>query len=215
MLRGEFQTFDFPSQRVSASERNKPEWYANSIDWIIAQGQGIRQQAELEVKYRVLQGDIPQEYYKKILNPYNATNEKYKRFPAVMRNYDIMKGIIRRYVSEYIKNPHDFVVGANNPEVILARNKKLQEELASLVEQQIAARIQQSYAEFVNQGGNPQEFNPQETIDIEAFIKEFNQNFIDDISAQGAELLNVIKDLTDDTAFYGNAYFNFVTFGEL
>lgn len=215
MLRGEFQTFDFPSQRVSASERNKPEWYANSIDWIIAQGQGIRQQAELEVKYRVLQGDIPQEYYKKILNPYNATNEKYKRFPAVMRNYDIMKGIIRRYVSEYIKNPHDFVVGANNPEVILSRNKKLQEELASLVEQQIAARIQQSYAEFVNQGGNPQEFNPQETIDIEAFIKEFNQNFIDDISAQGAELLNVIKDLTDDTAFYGNAYFNFVTFGEI
>lgn len=215
MLRGEFQTFDFPSQRVSASERNKPEWYANCIDWIIAQGQGIRQQAELEVKYRVLQGDIPQEYYKKILNPYNATNEKYKRFPAVMRNYDIMKGIIRRYVSEYIKNPHDFVVGANNPEVIFARNKKLQEELASLVEQQIAARIQQSYAEFVNQGGNPQEFNPQETIDIEAFVKEFNQNFIDDISAQGAELLNVIKDLTDDTAFYGNAYFNFVTFGEL
>lgn len=215
MLRGEFQTFDFPSQRVSASERNKPEWYANCIDWIIAQGQGIRQQAELEVKYRVLQGDIPQEYYKKILNPYNATNEKYKRFPAVMRNYDIMKGIIRRYVSEYIKNPHDFVVGANNPEVILSRNKKLQEELASLVEQQIAARIQQSYAEFINQGGNPQEFNPQETIDIEAFIKEFNQNFIDDISAQGAELLNVIKDLTDDTAFYGNAYFNFVTFGEI
>ena len=215
MLRGEFQTFDFPSQRVSASERNKSEWYANSIDWIIAQGQGIRQQAELEVKYRVLQGDIPQEYYKKILNPYNATNEKYKRFPAVMRNYDIMKGIIRRYVSEYIKNPHDFVVGANNPEVILSRNKKLQEELASLVEQQIAARIQQSYAEFVNQGGNPQEFNPQETIDIEAFIKEFNQNFIDDISAQGAELLNVIKDLTDDTAFYGNAYFNFVAFGEV
>lgn len=214
MLRGEFQTFDFPSQRVSASERNKPEWYANCIDWIISQGEGIRQQAELEVKYRVLQGDIPQEYYKKILNPYNATNEKYKRFPAVMRNYDIMKGIIRRYVSEYIKNPHDFVVGANNPEVILARNKKLQEELASLVEQQIAARIQQSYAEFVNQGGNPQEFNPQETIDIEAFIKEFNQNFIDDISAQGAELLNVIKDLTDDTAFYGNTYFNFVTFGE-
>lgn len=215
MLRGEFQTFDFPSQRVSASERNKPEWYANSIDWIIAQGQGIRQQAELEVKYRVLQGDIPQEYYKKILNPYNATNEKYKRFPAVMRNYDIMKGIIRRYVSEYIKNPHDFVVGANNPEVILSRNKKLQEELASLVEQQIAARIQQSYAEFINQGGNPQEFNPKETIDIESFIKEFNQNFIDDISAQGAELLNVIKDLTDDTTFYGNAYFNFVTFGEI
>lgn len=214
MLRGEFQTFDFPSQRVSASERNKPEWYANCIDWIISQGEGIRNSEELEIKYRVMQGDIPDIFYKKILNPYNATNEKYKRFPATMRNYDIMKGIIRRYVSEYIKNPHDFVVGANNPEVILSRNKKLQEELALLVEQQIAARIQQSYSEFINNGGNPQEFNPQESIDIEAFIKEFNQNFIDDISAQGAELFNVIRDLTDDTALYGNFYFNFVTFGE-
>lgn len=214
MIRGEFQTFDFPSQRVSASERNKPEWYANCIDWVISQGEGIRNSEELEIKYRVMQGDIPDIFYKKILNPYNATNEKYKRFPATMRNYDIMKGIIRRYVSEYIKNPHDFVVGANNPEVILSRNKKLQEELALLVEQQIAARIQQSYSEFINNGGNPQEFNPQESIDIEAFIKEFNQNFIDDISAQGAELFNVIKDLTDDIALYGNFYFNFVSFGE-
>ena len=213
-MKGEFQTFDFPNQRVSSNEKNKPSWYCNCIDWIISQGEGIRNSEELEIKYRVMQGDIPDIFYKKILNPYNATNEKYKRFPATMRNYDIMKGIIRRYVSEYIKNPHDFVVGANNPEVILSRNKKLQEELALLVEQQIAARIQQSYSEFINNGGNPQEFNPQESIDIEAFIKEFNQNFIDDISAQGAELFNVIRDLTDDTALYGNFYFNFVTFGE-
>ena len=214
MIRGEFQTFDFPSQRVSASEREDPCWYANSIDWIIAQGQGIRDQVEIEEKYNILKGNIPDRYYRKILNPYNATNEKYTRFPAVMRNYDIMKGIIRRYVSEYIKNPHDFVIGANNPEVILSRNKKLQEELALLVEQQIAAKIQQSYTEFVNQGGNPQEFNPQQSIDFEAFVKEFNQNYIDDISAQGAELLNVIKDLTEDVTLYSEFYFNLVTFGE-
>ena len=213
-MKGEFQTFDFPNQRVSSNEKSKPSWYCNCIDWIISQGEGLRNSTELEQKYRIIQGDIPDSFYKKILNPYNATNEKYKRFPATMRNYDIMKGIIRRYVSEYIKNPHDFVVGANNPEVILARNKKLQEELALIVNKEIAARIQQSYAEFLNQGGNPQEFNPQQAIDIEAFIKEFNQNYIDEISAQGAEILNVIKDLTDDVAFYANTYFNFVTFGE-
>ena len=61
-----------------------------------------------------------------------------------MRNYDLMKGIIRRYVSEYIKNPHDFIVGANNPEVMLARNRKLRQELSLLIQQRIAARIQQS-----------------------------------------------------------------------
>ena len=212
-MRSEFQLYDFPIQRIPNSQKDKV-WGAKCADWIIAQGQGNRDSSELEIKYGILQGKIPDSFYKKILNPYNATQEKYKRFPATMRNYDLMKGIIRRYVSEYIKNPHDFVVGANNPEVVLARDSKLRQELQSLVQQQIAIRIQQSYQEWVNGGNDPQQFNPQESIDIEAFIKEFNENYIDDISAQGQSLLNVIKDLTEDTLLYARAYFDFVTFGE-
>ena len=148
-MRHNFQSFDFPQQRVSNAEKNKPEWYAACCDWIIAQGQGIRDTKELEDKYDILNGKIGNEYYKKILNPYNATQEKYTRFPATMRNYDIIKGVVRRYVSEYVKNPHDFIVGANNPEVILAKNRKLQQELMGIVQTQIAARIQQSYQEFL------------------------------------------------------------------
>ena len=206
--------YDFPRQRVSNAEKNKPEWYAGCCDWIIAQGQNIRNSSDLEKKYRVLKGDIPSEFYKKILNPYNATNEKYTRFPATMRNYDIMKGVIRRYVSEYIKNPHDFIVGANNPEVILARNSKLRQELAFIVQEQIAAKIQESYTNWVNQGNDPQQFNPQEQFNIEEFIADFNERYIDDISAQGQEILNVIRDITEDKLIYSRAYFEWVTFGE-
>ena len=206
--------YDFPRQRVSNAEKNKPEWYAGCCDWIIAQGQNIRNSSDLEKKYRVLKGDIPSEFYKKILNPYNATNEKYTRFPATMRNYDIMKGVIRRYVSEYIKNPHDFIVGANNPEVVLARNSKLRQELAFIVQEQIAAKIQESYTNWVNQGNDPQQFNPQEQFNIEEFIADFNEKYIDDISAQGQEILNVIRDITEDKLIYSRAYFEWVTFGE-
>lgn len=206
--------YDFPRQRVSNAEKNKPEWYAGCCDWIIAQGQNIRNSSDLEKKYRVLKGDIPSEFYKKILNPYNATNEKYTRFPATMRSYDIMKGVIRRYVSEYIKNPHDFIVGANNPEVVLARNSKLRQELAFIVQEQIAAKIQESYANWVNQGNDPQQFNPQEQFNIEEFIADFNEKYIDDISAQGQEILNVIRDITEDKLIYSRAYFEWVTFGE-
>lgn len=206
--------YDFPRQRVSNAEKNKPEWYAGCCDWIIAQGQNIRNSSDLEKKYRVLKGDIPSEFYKKILNPYNATNEKYTRFPATMRNYDIMKGVIRRYVSEYIKNPHDFIVGANNPEVILARNSKLRQELAFIVQEQIAAKIQESYTNWVNQGNDPQQFNPKEQFNIEEFIADFNEKYIDDISAQGQEILNVIRDITEDKLIYSRAYFEWVTFGE-
>lgn len=213
-MRSEFQMFDFPQQRVPNSRKKEADWYAACCDWVIAQGQNNRDSSQLEIKYGILQGKIPDKFYKKILNPYNATNEKYTRFPATMRNYDLMKGIIRRYVSEYIKNPHDFIVGANNAEVVLARNAKLRQELAIIVQQKIAARIQQSYQDWVNGGNDPQQFNPQTALDVEAFVQEFNESYIDDISAQGQQILNVIKDITEDALFYARAYFDFVTFGE-
>lgn len=211
---GEFGKVNFPSQRVSDAEKNKPEWYANCCDWIIAQGQSIRDEEELESRYEVLKGNINDKYYKKILNPYNSTNLKYTRFPATMRNYDMIRGIVRRYVSEYIKNPHDFIVSACNPEVVLGKNAKLATEVRKLVEQQIANAIQQKYAEFVNEGNPPEQFNPQEQIDIEKFVKEFNENYIDDISKQGQDLLNVIQSMTSDELIYARAYFDWVTAGE-
>lgn len=125
----------------------------------------------------------------------------------------MMKGIIRRYIGEYIKNPHDFIVGANNPEVVFARDAELGRQIMLLAEQAVAKRIQESYMQFVNEGNNPEKFNAEQAVDIEAFIKEFNENFIDDISAQGQDLINVIDDLTDAFTIYARAYFEFVTFG--
>ena len=209
-----YNNYEFPQQKVPSSVKEKAEWYANCCDWVISKAISCRNRDDIVKKYNVLHKNIPDEFYKKILNPYNATNEKYKRFPATMRNYDLLTGIIRRYVSEYNRNPHDFIVGANNPEVILGRDAKLREEVSILVQNAIAAEIQRTYSEYINQGGNPQEFNPQEQINIEEFVKEFNENYIDDISAQGADILNVIRDITEDTLFYSKLYFDFVSFGE-
>ena len=212
MLRN-YQNYEFPNQRIPNSKKDKA-WAAQCCDWIIAQAQGLKDVVELEKKYNILNGNIPNDFYQKILNPYNSTQDKYKRFPATMRNYDMIKGIIRRYVSEYLKNPHDFIVGANNPEVILARNTKLRQELLLIAEQQLAVLISQKYQEWINQGQDPKQFNPQEQVNVEEFIKDFNENYVDDISAQGQEILNVIKDLTEDSLLYAKAYFDFVSFGE-
>ena len=210
----EFGSYQFPQQRVTSTEKDKPEWYANCCDWIIGRAVGLRNTKDLVNRYRMIHDDIPDEFYKKILNPYNATNEKYRRFPATMRNYDLLTGIIRRYISEYNKNPHEFIVSANNPEVVFAKDAKLREEINKLVQNAIAAEIQRTYTEFVNQGGDPQQFNPQEAINVEQFVEEFNQNYIDEISAQGQDILNVIRDITEDTLFYSKLYFDFVSYGE-
>lgn len=106
------------------------------------------------------------------------------------------------------------IVGANNPEVMLARDAKLRQELYEIVQQKIAAKIEQDYQQYIESGGDPNQFNPSEQFDAEAFIKEFNENYVDDISAQGQEIFNVIKDITNDELFYARAYFDYVTFGE-
>lgn len=204
----------FPNQHVTRAEREKADWYANCCDYIIAAGINARAHNNIEEKMNILHDQIPEEYYKKALNPYNAKKDSFTRFPATMRNYDMMKGVVRRYIGEYIKNPHDFIVVANNPEVVMGKDAKLAEEIMRLAEQALAKKIQETYAAFVNEGNDPEQFNVEEQVDIKAFIKEFNENYVDDISVQGQKLIKVIDTLTDSLALYARAYGEFVAYGE-
>ena len=213
------RSVNFPKQRVSSREKNQEYWYQNCIDYIIDAGISFNDRKETETSLQILHGDIPNEFYKKTLNPYNASKEKYKRFPATMRNYDIMSDIIRRYVSEYFKGVHEFVVGANNPEIILKKNAKLRETIATLAQQAFQQEFEKRWAEMQNQAqqqGTPlEQLNPQDAMpDLEAFIKDFNEKYIDDESKQAQDILDYIRSVTEDTTIYLSAYFNWCALGE-
>ena len=214
---GGFNTF--PIQRCSAAEKAKPSWYANSIDYVIAAGIGANDRNDTDIKLSILRGDIPNSFYKKTLNPYNASKEKYTRFPATMRNFDIMSDIIRRYVSEYYKGIHEFTVGANNPEVVLEKNAKLKQEVSRLCEQafmeEFQRNLQQLTQEAVQNGQPAESVNPQDVMpDMDAFVENFNKNYIDDRSKQGQDVLDYIRSATKDTILYLTAMFNWCALGE-
>ena len=210
---------NFPKQRVSATEKDKPAWYQNCIDYVIDAGLSFNDRTDTERKLQILHGNIPDEFYKKTLNPYNAENEKYKRFPATMRNYDIMSDVIRRYVSEYFKGIHEFIVGANNPEIVLKKNIKLKEKIAIMAQQAFKQEFEKRWAEMQQQAqqqGTPvEQLNPQEAMpDPEQFLKDFEDNYIDDESKQGQDLLDYIRSITEDTLIYLSAFFNYCSLGE-
>lgn len=210
---------NFPVQRVSAAEKEKASWYANSIDYVIAAGVACNDRNDTDTKLSILRGDIPNEFYKKTLNPYNASKEKYTRFPATMRNFDIMSDIIRRYVSEYYKGIHEFTVGANNPDIVLAKNAKLKQEVNRLCEQAFMQEFEKNLKQLVQDAeanGQPAEtVNPQDAMpDMETFIKNFNENYIDDESKQGQDVLDYIRSITKDTIIYLTAMFNWCALGE-
>ena len=212
-------TLKFPQQKVSGAIKNKAEWYTNCIDYVIDTGLAMNDRTEDEVKLRILRGDIPNSFYKKTLNPYNATNEKYQRFPATMRNLDIMSDIIRRYVSEYFKGVHEFIVGANNPDIVINKNAKLKEKIGELAQQAFQQEFEKAYQQAVQQaqqqGQDPSTINPQDSMpDPEQFIKDFNEKYIDDESKQGQDMLDYIRSITQDNIIYLSAFFNFVSLGE-
>ena len=210
---------NFPIQRVSAAEKQKAEWYANSIDYVIAAGVSCNDRTDTDLKLSILRGDIPNSFYKKTLNPYNASKEKYTRFPATMRNFDIMSDIIRRYVSEYYKGIHEFTVGANNPEIVLAKNSKLKQEVSRMCEQAFMEEFQRNFQQLTQEAeanGQPAEsVNPQEAMpNMEEFVKNFNENYIDDYSKQGQDVLDYVRAMTKDTIMYLTAFFNWCALGE-
>ena len=212
-------SFQFPKQQVDAATKAKPDWYANSIDYIIGLGLSLNDRTETETMLNVLHGDLPQEFYKKTLNPYNATNERFKRFPATLRNYDIMSDIIRRYIGEYFKGTHEFAVGANNPDIVFERNQALKQKIMQAAQQAFQQEFERKYKEAVEQaqgqGQSPESINPQEVMpDPEEFIAKFNQDYIDKESKQGQDILNYIRDLTNDAQIYLTAFFNYCSLGE-
>lgn len=209
----------FPQQRVSSAVKRTADWYANAIDYVIDAGLSFNDRKDTELKLGILRGDLPNEFYKKTLNPYNSANEKYTRFPATLRNLDIMSDIIRRYVSEYFKGIHEFVVGANNPDIVINKNAKLKEKIGELAQQAFQQEFERQYQAMVQQaqqqGQDPNTIDPQQAMpDIDKFIADFNEKYIDDESKQGQDVLDYVRAMTQDNIIYLSAFFNFVSLGE-
>ena len=212
-------TATFPQQRVSGAVKKTADWYANAIDYVIDAGLSFNDRKDTELKLSILRGDLPTEFYKKTLNPYNSANEKYQRFPATLRNLDIMSDVIRRYVSEYFKGVHEFVVGANNPDIVINKNAKLKEKIGELAQQAFQQEFERQYQAMIQQaqqqGQDPNTINPQQAMpDVDKFIADFNEKYIDDESKQGQDILDYVRAMTKDNIIYLSAFFNFVSLGE-
>lgn len=209
----------FPQQRVDGATKQTADWYANCIDYVIDAGLTFNDRTDTETKLNILHGNIPNEFYKKTLNPYNSKQEKYKRFPATMRNFDIMSDIVRRYVSEYFKGVHEFIVGANNPEIVINKNLKLRQEITAVAQQAFQQEFERQYQMLVQQateqGQDPREVDPQQAMpDPEEFMRKFEQDYIDKESTQAQEMLEYIRAMTKDIEIYLSAFFNFCALGE-
>lgn len=62
-----FGRLDFPNQHVSYAEKQKVDWYAKCCDYVIEAGIACKVDFNVEEKFNILLGNIPREYYRKLL----------------------------------------------------------------------------------------------------------------------------------------------------
>lgn len=215
------RTGDFPEQRIPNSQKDSV-WGERCIDYVIAAGLSCNDRNKTQQYLEILHNNIPDEFYRKTLNPYNATKEIFTRFPATMRNLDIINDIVRRYISEYTKEQHEFLVTANNPDIIMARDKAIKNDITKRAllafQEEFQRRVQEAEEQnqqLEAQGQAPQPIDPQKlAADAEQFEKNFMDNYIDEISVQAQQLIDVIDDTTNTEVLAPICYFNFIVTGE-
>lgn len=62
-----FGRLDFPNQHVSYVEKQEVDWYAKCCDYVIEAGIACKADFNAEEKFNILLGNIPREYYRKLL----------------------------------------------------------------------------------------------------------------------------------------------------
>lgn len=206
---------NYPTQRNSRKhKRTSMSYRKDTANFIISQALSLSDKEAIDRLYEAAKGVIKLDDYKKTLNPYNSTDPKFQKFPATLRNYDIIRPIIRRYVGEFIKQVHNFQVKIVNSDVVMLRNQYVAAEVIKLAMQEFRNAIAQQQAQLAQQeqGGAPQQEAPP-MPDFQQIVNEQKAKYIDSRAVQGQDILEAIQDWTDSTIKYYQCFYDFIVTG--
>jgi len=176
-----------PNQKVSDKEKQKPEWYIPTCDYLISKSIALNNKIEVKRNLDAANGIVDYETYRYVMNPLSSSDNTLQNFPGEIRNVDFITPIKEKNLGEYINLPYVYHVKVNNMDVVMKRTKAVQDE--------VVRKMQDAFTKMVatKQGEDPNAVIP----DISTFAKEFEQNWIDERATEGQHRLNLLNDLLD------------------
>lgn len=202
----------FPKQKVTTKEREKRDkvsgktWGETSIDYLLDDYYNSEFNDQVVKLFRFVDGgELIEKDYEYVLNPMNTTVDRYKRFGAKLKNFDIITPVKNLYVGEFTKRFKNVNVIDSNPD----DDNRYKEGLGKLLEQYYN---QQSINEFNALGiqtGKP----TVEQQNVEQVVEEFNVGFDSQRVISGQEILDYIVFDQDLDEKYTTAYENWITCG--
>lgn len=174
-----------PKQKVSKAEKTD-EWKNDTIKHFTSYASFYTgDKSDLVTLYEAASGILNPNEYKYVLNPYNSEKENIKKFPAQMRNIDIISPILKLFLGEKAERPDLKTVICTNSDSPNKFTEHLNEEFKKLM-----------YQDFVNQlnelgldTGN----SSQQIPTYEQFVADKKASWRDSRAIMGQEALDYLR----------------------
>jgi hypothetical protein len=177
---------DYKLSNYLTTTQKDDDYYKNMGEFYIRQLDGTtKNRTELQVLYDAAQGVLDTTDYNYVVNPHNTMNAQYQRFPAKLRNYDIIKPIINTWLGKLSKRYFGANVVVGNSDAQTKRKDALNEKMSKIVAQDFVNNLNNM---GVQTGVPSQEIPPYDKAK-----QEFEENYDDKRARFGQQALDYIK----------------------
>lgn len=182
-------------------------WGEVNVDYFIDQTIINNDHLEMMRLYRTMSSELDKEDYNYVLNPFNTTVDKYTKFSAKLRNFDIITPIIELFVGEFGKRLQNYQVVSTNPEA----ESKYEKELGKILKNYYAQAAINGLNRAGIQTGQPTVEQPP----IEDVAQEFDRTYTENHVITGNEILDYIKYAEDVDEKYIKMYYDWCYVGRV
>lgn len=175
-----------PNHSVLSKDKTPHDYYKPCADYYKNQTDGvIAFHQEADRLHKIAGGYMPHGYYSHVLNPTNTTNEDFTRYPANLRNYDIISPILNLFLGENRRKRVDPSVFSVNSDSVSSFKKAKDQLMAKL--------LAQDFVNYMNANNYDTGVPTKEVPDYKEAIEEFDNGYSDRRAEIGQEALDYLR----------------------
>lgn len=181
-----------PKQKTSLTHKtaNKNEDLKKTIKYYLdSVSDFYTKRSKFWKNYELANGVFDESYYNYVLNPINSAKEKHTKFPAKIRNYDIISPLLRLLQGEKTKRPFPYQVYVHNEDSHIQKREDMNSKINSNLQQMFINQLNNS---GFNTGMETREAEPPKKIK-----EDMTSTWVDKRSKWGQHALNYIVDDQD------------------
>lgn len=205
-----------PMQQIPTAEKLKitdggkvPEWIKQNRDFFINNLGNVNTE-EIEKLYSVLE-DIIDNEYTYLTNPLNSTDSKYKNMPASLKDYNIIKPVVNRFLGERRRRPNKFSVVPIGDDVVNAVREKEEDLFKKALEDRLLFILQAKGILSVD-GEEP---SKEEKIERQKISNKALNTVVEELALDGQNALEFLSQELDLDNKFQEAFYHFIVAGSV